>query len=224
MRTQPSVRAALLAGVAAMAVVLAGCSQGEPYAAPESDAAGSSDTAPAEAEEVEQDPVEEADTVDDEGADTSAGTQDDADEVAVADDHDDGHDDGHDDTDTVDASPTEVDGKPVIEIDMVEFAFEPETIEIEAGEPTILRFTNRGAVEHEAMVGDSHMQEEFAASDDHGDHGGDGHHGDTMAVTVAAGETADLEVMVDEAGTWYIGCHLPGHYDAGMEAPLTISG
>lgn len=54
--------------------------------------------------------------------------------------------------------------------------------------------------------------------------GGDGRHGDTMAVTVAPGETADLEVVVDEPGTWYLGCHLLGHYEAGMEVPLTVSG
>lgn len=222
MRTRSPVRGTLLAGAGALAVVLAGCAEGDPdAAAPEPDAPESSET---EAEELDQeDAVGDEDAVEDEDTVESATPQDDADGAAQGDEHD----DGHDDTDAADAAPTEVDGKPVIEIDMLEFAYAPESIEIEAGEPTILRFTNRGAVEHEAMIGDSHMQEEFAASDDHGNHGddgGDGHHGDTMAVTVAAGETADLEVVVDEPGTWYVGCHLPGHYDAGMEAPLTISG
>lgn len=114
----------------------------------------------------------------------------------------------------------------VIEVEMTEFAYEPGTIELTAGEPAVLRFTNVGEIEHEAMIGTAHMQQEFAATDGHGDHGdgGDGgHHGDVMAVTVAPGETAELEVLIDEPGTWYVGCHLEGHYDAGMEAVINVT-
>jgi uncharacterized cupredoxin-like copper-binding protein len=125
------------------------------------------------------------------------------------------------DSDTA-AAETDDGDAPVIEIEMLEFTYEPSSIEVAAGETAVLRFINHGEVEHEAMIGDAHMQEEFAASDDHGDHG-DGHHGDTMAVTVAPGESVDLTVEIDEPGTVYIGCHLPGHYDAGMQAALTAT-
>lgn len=114
-------------------------------------------------------------------------------------------------------------GGDVIEVEMTEFAYEPSTIELTAGEPTVVRFVNTGEIEHEAMLGTAHMQQEFAAADDHGDHGDGGHHGDVQAVTVAPGETAELEVLIEEPGTWYLGCHLEGHYDAGMEAEVHVT-
>ena len=113
----------------------------------------------------------------------------------------------------------------VIEIEMTEFAYGPESIDIEAGVPVILRFTNAGMLEHEAMVGDAHMQDEWAAaSANEGGHDpNDGHHGDLMAVTVLPGETADLEVHIDEPGTWYMACHLTGHYEQGQVATINVT-
>lgn len=144
------------------------------------------------------------------------------------------HDDGVESA--ADQSPAEVtsdeptadpaDSGDVIEVEMTEFAYEPSTIELAAGEPAVLRFTNTGQLEHEAMIGTAHMQQEFASGDDHGDHGDDGddgHHGDVMAVTVPPGETAELDVLIEEPGTWYVGCHLEGHYEAGMEAVIHVT-
>jgi hypothetical protein len=97
------------------------------------------------------------------------------------------------------------DAVDVIEVEMVDFGYVPSSFELQAGGPVTLRFTNTGRLVHEAMVGDAHMQEEFAAAGDHGGGGdghddGDGHHGGLMAVTVQPGETVDLEVVIDEAG------------------------
>jgi uncharacterized cupredoxin-like copper-binding protein len=116
------------------------------------------------------------------------------------------------------------DGIEVIEVEMVEFGYIPEVIDIKAGVPVILRFTNTGRLVHEAMVGDAHMQEEFAAAGDHDDGhgGGDDHHGDLMAVTVAPGETVDLEVVIDRPGTWYVACHLIGHYEKGQVGTINV--
>ncbi|MDX1619457.1 MAG: hypothetical protein R3320_00600 [Nitriliruptorales bacterium] len=112
----------------------------------------------------------------------------------------------------------------VIEIEMVEFGYVPETIEIEAGVPTILRFTNSGKLQHEAMVGDAHMQEEFAAAGGDGGHDPtDGHHGDLMAIVLNPGETGDLEVVIDEPGIWYMACHLTGHYEQGQVATINVT-
>lgn len=111
----------------------------------------------------------------------------------------------------------------VIEVEMFEFGYGPDTFDIRAGEPVTFRFTNRGKLPHEAMVGDAHMQEEFAAADDHDDgEGGDDHHGDLMATLVQPGESQDLEVVIDEAGTWYVACHLVGHYEAGQVATINV--
>ena len=112
----------------------------------------------------------------------------------------------------------------VIEVEMTDFAYEPETIDISAGVPVILRFTNAGKLEHEAMVGDGHMQDEWAAAGKTAGHDPtDGHHGDLMAVTVLPGETADLEVVIDQPGTWYMACHLVGHYEQGQVATINVT-
>jgi uncharacterized cupredoxin-like copper-binding protein len=122
--------------------------------------------------------------------------------------------------DTPVAGPMEV-----IEIEMFEFGYGPDSIDIPAGVPVVFRFTNTGKLEHEAMVGDAHMQEEFAAAGNHdgGHDDGDGHHGDLMAVTVLPGETVDLEVTVDQPGTWYMACHLVGHYEQGQVATINVT-
>jgi uncharacterized cupredoxin-like copper-binding protein len=134
--------------------------------------------------------------------------------------------DGHDETPAEDADePAEqvVDaaGRAVIAIEMVDYAYSPDTIEIQAGVPVVFRFTNTGNFEHEAMVGDMHMQEEFEAAGDHD--ADDGHHGDLMAVVVHPGETADLEIFIDEPGTTYMACHIKGHYEKGQIATINVT-
>lgn len=135
--------------------------------------------------------------------------------------HEDQHGDGMSDDSAV--------GGPVIEVDMVEFAFEGEPFEVPVGAPVTFRFSNTGALPHEAMFGSAHQQEEFAASGEghgrHGDGDGDGeqgHHGDVKAITVEPGETGEITVTFDEPGEVFMGCHIPGHFDAGMVAPLTV--
>jgi uncharacterized cupredoxin-like copper-binding protein len=113
----------------------------------------------------------------------------------------------------------------VFEIGMFEFGYEPGIIDIEAGVPVVFRFTNTGKLTHEAMVGDAHMQEEFAAAGDHDDgQQGDDHHGNLMAILVQPGETKDLVVLIDQPGTWYVACHLIGHYEKGQIATINVTG
>lgn len=79
-----------------------------------------------------------------------------------------------------------------------------------------------------AMAG-MRAQEE-AHEEAHGDdgHGGtsmamDDGHGEAMtAVTVPAGGSADLTATFDEAGTLWIGCHEPGHWEAGMKLRVDV--
>lgn len=122
------------------------------------------------------------------------------------------------------ADPADDGTDGVVEVEMVEFGYVPATIDLEAGVPVTLRFSNTGKLLHEAMVGDTHMQEEFASAGNHDDGGGDDHHGDLMAVTVEPGQTAELEVLIDEPGTWYFACHLPGHYEQGQVATINVTG
>lgn len=210
-RTRPMLAVALALALTLGACELADSPDTDPSPAQQSDDGVESAAEQTPAEVATDEPT--ADPADGEDGDT-AGDGEDGEEGDTAGDDDVADEDGEDAADE--------DGD-VIEVEMTEFAYEPSTIQLTAGEPTVMRFTNVGEIEHEAMIGTAHMQQEFAAADDHGDHGDGGHHGDVMAVTVPPGETAELEVLIDEPGTWYVGCHLEGHYDAGMEAVINVT-
>ena len=47
--------------------------------------------------------------------------------------------------------------------------------------------------------------------------------GDEPAVTVKPGQSGDLTYTFDTAGTYEIGCHQSGHYDAGMKIAITVT-
>jgi uncharacterized cupredoxin-like copper-binding protein len=114
------------------------------------------------------------------------------------------------------------DGLAVIEVEMTDMAFTPASIDVNAGETVRLRFNNTGLAVHEAVIGDLALQEEHAeemagTAMDHGDSD------ESEPLVVAVGETGDLVYTAGAAGTLIIGCHQPGHWDAGMRSDLTIT-
>jgi uncharacterized cupredoxin-like copper-binding protein len=73
---------------------------------------------------------------------------------------------------------------------------------------------------------DDHMDE---AADDHMDEAADDHAngelcagGIPAAVTIEPGETVSVLARLDEPGETLIGCHQPGHWQAGMLGTITI--
>lgn len=116
-----------------------------------------------------------------------------------------------------DAQPGAEEGT-VVEIEMVDVAFEPDTIEVKKGEETTFRFVNSGEAVHEAYIGDAAAQEEHAAAmEEHGEHG------DDEVLEVEPGDTGELTRTFDEDGEVIIGCHQPGHYEEGMKVTVTVS-
>lgn len=132
----------------------------------------------------------------------------------------------------------------VIDVTMLDNSFQPDQLRVSEGETITFRFTNDGAAVHEAVIGDETYQEAHHAdmSSTAGDtamdtgtmptgsgtsagdeHGGDDGHDDANAVTVAPGETAEITYTFDERGTVLIGCHEPGHWEAGMKATITVT-
>jgi len=110
-----------------------------------------------------------------------------------------------------------------IEIDMVDIAFEPAEVEVSAGETIRFVFTNKGEVAHDAFIGDADAQDDHATdmADDHG--GGHGDDGDD-GVTVDPGETGELtHTFTADDDRLLIGCHQPGHYDAGMVTTIQLT-
>jgi uncharacterized cupredoxin-like copper-binding protein len=119
------------------------------------------------------------------------------------------------------------DGDRTVEIDMVDIAFEPETLDVERGDTVRFVFTNTGDVAHDAFIGDESAQDDHEAEmrgkDD--DDGHDGGHGDEDedAVTVEPGDTGELTYTFDEPGTIEVGCHQEGHYEAGMKITVDVT-
>ena len=109
-----------------------------------------------------------------------------------------------------------------VRIEMRDIAYSPDTVEVQKGDTVRFIFTNKGKLPHDAFVGDESAQaaheEEMrgGGGDEHGGHGAGG-------VTVKPGKTAELEETFDKAGTTFIGCHEPGHYEAGMKITVTVA-
>lgn len=103
-----------------------------------------------------------------------------------------------------------------------DLAFKPDEYEVAAGEVVTFRITNTGNVEHEFVLGDEQAQQQMAeemAGDD-----GHAHSGEmSNAVTIHAGEEAELTWRFpDEATAVLVGCHVPGHWEAGMRGSVTV--
>jgi uncharacterized cupredoxin-like copper-binding protein len=103
--------------------------------------------------------------------------------------------------------------------------FNPGDIVVEEGETIAFTVTNSGKVDHEFVIGDAEVQEEHEnemAADDEGDGHGDE---SVNAVEVAPGETKTLVYTFnEESGELLYGCHVLGHYDAGMMGTITVEG
>ena len=137
-------------------------------------------------------------------------------------------------------------GPRTIEIDMVDNEFSPARLEVEAGETVRLVFVNEGEATHDAVIGDEAAQatheaemrayESSDASDasdaaesshdpaadmDHGSGGeGDVEEG---AVTLDPGETGEITHTFAAGDDILIGCHEPGHYEAGMKIAVQVA-
>ena len=111
-----------------------------------------------------------------------------------------------------------------VEITMTDNAYSPSAVTVPKGEKVVFKFTNSGSVEHEAIIGDTSVQDDHAQEmmDGHSMSGMGGDASD-RTVTVKPGKTAEITTTFDAAGTLIIGCHVPGHYEAGMKAMLKVT-
>jgi uncharacterized cupredoxin-like copper-binding protein len=113
-------------------------------------------------------------------------------------------------------------GGRTIDIDMRDNDFSPAGVQVKTGEQVQFVFHNKGAVAHDAFIGDdaaqmAHEQEMRMSSDmAHGGHGSDG-------VTVEPGKTATLSHTFDKSGTTIIGCHQLDHYTLGMRINVNVT-
>lgn len=98
---------------------------------------------------------------------------------------------------------------------------EPALMSVPAGVPVTFVVTNLGGIEHEFVLGDEAAQQEHEAAMQH--MGGTMAMDDPDAIVVAPGATKELTVVFGEPGEMIAGCHVPGHYAAGMRAVITVT-
>lgn len=101
--------------------------------------------------------------------------------------------------------------------------FTPAAITVSAGETIAFEVTNTGMVPHEFVIGDEAVQQEHEQEMVGGDSMAGMVDETSYAVDVPAGKTATLTYTFDKQGTLLYGCHVPGHYGAGMRGSITIT-
>jgi uncharacterized cupredoxin-like copper-binding protein len=102
---------------------------------------------------------------------------------------------------------------PLVDVTMGEMWFKASRVQVPAGRPVRLRFRNAGKVAHQALVG---TQAEQDAAEARGGEGGPA----GRTITLGPGETGELVVTVPRGTTLLLGCHLPGHWPAGMRGSV----
>ena len=103
--------------------------------------------------------------------------------------------------------------------------FDPGTIAVHEGETIRFLLENPTVAPHDFTLGDMdaqmHHHEEMSAGMGH-EHGGEGANGMPGAVSLQPGESAEVIATFDEPGEVLIGCHIPGHWEAGMQGALLV--
>lgn len=91
-------------------------------------------------------------------------------------------------------------GAPGIAVVMTEFAFDPQQINVRAGQRTTITLQNKGTAEHNFAVSQLNV----------------------ASPPVAAGQTATVEIAAPP-GNYRLVCTVPGHEEAGMVGQVTVA-
>ena len=113
-------------------------------------------------------------------------------------------------------------GGRTIDIDMRDNDFSRASLQVKAGEVVQFVFHNKGAVAHDAYIGDDAAQMTHAqrmTASDGVSHGGQG----SDEIFVEPGQSATLTHTFGTAGTTIIGCHQQDHYVLGMRIRVTVT-
>lgn len=109
------------------------------------------------------------------------------------------------------------DGLRTVTIDIRFSKFSVGDLRMKPGETVRFVIRNHDPIPHEFIVGDMVVQ-------DHHEKGTEAHHGDRPGeVSVAAGATAETRYTFLSSGTLFFGCHLPGHWNYGMQGMITVA-
>ena len=111
-----------------------------------------------------------------------------------------------------------------------DYSFAPPVVDLAPGETVVLHVVNGSVVVHEAVIGNAAVQDAWEAAEAAA---ASPPPGPTPAVSVApdlaglrvvveSGQRADVTwtVPADASGSWFVGCHIPGHWALGMVVPI----
>lgn len=111
------------------------------------------------------------------------------------------------------ANASDAKGPRQVNVTLKEFTVEMSTRTIPVNTPFKVITTNRGAIEHEIVLEKADDVDE--ALEGVGDDGEIEH--------IAPGSTRTAVWTINEPGEYKLGCHTPGHYEAGMFQTFTVS-
>jgi Cu+-exporting ATPase len=99
--------------------------------------------------------------------------------------------------------------------------FSPAAVNVRSGETVAFRVSNSGSAPHEFVIGSAAVQNEHERQMSRGGHmdGMDR----ASAVAIPAGGTATLVYTFGRPGALIYGCHVSGHYAAGMQGTITVT-
>ena len=133
--------------------------------------------------------------------------------------------------------PTWATGAPVRVVMNDRFRYRPSEIMVRAGQRVTFDVTNAGKLPHEFILGDRAAQldheREMRADPAGGDmdmdmhahmhmHGSDASSADTGGLTVPPGQNRRLTWTFDKPGIVLYGCHILGHWAAGMHGTIMV--
>ena len=129
-------------------------------------------------------------------------------------------------------APTWATDAPVKVVMNDRFRYRPAAIMVRAGRRVTFSVTNAGKLPHEFILGDratqlDHERQMQAATTGTGhvhDHATHGPPATTGALTVPPGQTKRLTWTFDEPGVVLYGCHVLGHWAAGMKGTIVVVG
>jgi uncharacterized cupredoxin-like copper-binding protein len=98
--------------------------------------------------------------------------------------------------------------------------FEPSSFTVQAGETIRFEVSNAGQADHEFVLGDTMVQEAHEA--EMSDMGGEMMGDEANALSVEPGSTESLVWTFSRPGTVLYGCHVAGHYAAGMVGQVHV--
>jgi uncharacterized cupredoxin-like copper-binding protein len=108
-----------------------------------------------------------------------------------------------------------------------QLVFDPTEVTVAPGETVTFSISNAGDLPHDFVIGNDAAQEEHGRemSEMAADGMASEEHKDANAISVPAGETAELTWTFDgETDGLRYGCHVPGHYEAGMVGDIVVEG